>query len=523
MKPEAKKLCELIRTHEEWLCGRAIEYLTTRGRAGSPAPGVDACPLLIQRLSQALIETLQAGVVDPPAPGLPGLSFIIASLALLKCCRRSYEDLVSDGAFSAAAKSRLHGRIRAFFDQVEEEWGHACDDSRHSMPVARPSDPMDFYHSVFSSLDFPVILLDKTSRVMDFNHAAERTFLNRSVGDAAQVDRAAAMAQMAHWTSGRMLPMTPGLYERALPTLDGPRTFEIRVKEMIDGQGSSRGTLVHLTDVTERHQTEAALERHRTHLEEMIDSRTVEFSREIANHAHTQRDLRMAVDQLTRTNAELARFAYVASHELLQPVVTIEGFARILSEEFAANMDGEAREYLELLSEAATRLHSMITNLRSYVRIDAVARPFVAIDFNELARRVLDDLRETVTAASATVTVGVLPIVHGDEAQMFTLLKHLISNGIKFRDVHRPCQVDVSAQHRGPNWQFTVRDTGIGIRDLDTQAVFMAFKRLHAWDEYPGVGMGLAMCKSIVERHGGTIWVDPTPGQGSAFHFTLPA
>ncbi len=236
-----------------------------------------------------------------------------------------------------------------------------------------------------------------------------------------------------------------------------------------------------------------------------------------------ERELREALDQLTHANAELARFAHAVSHELLQPVVSMEGFSRLLAEKGLGAIDEEADEYIELIVEGARRTHAMITDLRSYVRLDSDVRRFVDVDAGEVAREALAKYKEEIERLGAAVKLEWLPTVAANKRQIFLLFENLIGNAIAFRNPMHALAIEIGAERREDEWVFCIRDNGIGIDRSDENQIFQVFQRLHKWSDRPGAGVGLSLCKRIVERHGGKIWLESELNRGSAFFFTVPA
>lgn len=235
--------------------------------------------------------------------------------------------------------------------------------------------------------------------------------------------------------------------------------------------------------------------------------------------------LELSVTELSRSNSELQRFAYAASHDLQEPLRAISGFSELLARRYRGKLDATADEYLEFVREAVGRMRAMITNLLDYSRIDASPRPFERCDLNAVYRLALANLQASIDELDAHVQSETLPVVLGDASQLLQLLQHLIGNAIKFHGAERP-EIRLRAHRDGEHWQISVSDNGIGIEPADTERVFEVFKRLHAADRYPGSGMGLSVCRRIVERHRGQIWAEShrTRGDeaGTTLHFTLP-
>ncbi len=233
--------------------------------------------------------------------------------------------------------------------------------------------------------------------------------------------------------------------------------------------------------------------------------------------------LRQANAELARSNAELEQFAYVASHDLQEPLRMVASFTQLLRKRYQGRLDDEADQFIHFAVDGALRMQRLITDLLAYSRVRDRGQPLRDTSCEEAFDRAVQNLREAVREADATVTRAPLPRVKGDATQLVQLLQNLIGNALKFRGAARPV-IHVGARRpagRG-EWLFWVRDNGIGIDPQHLERVFVIFQRLHTQQEYPGSGIGLAVCRKIVERHGGRIWAESEPGKGSSFYFTLP-
>jgi PAS domain S-box-containing protein len=232
-------------------------------------------------------------------------------------------------------------------------------------------------------------------------------------------------------------------------------------------------------------------------------------------------ELRKAVDRLTETNTELERFAYVASHDLQEPLRTLASFTQLLERRYRGRLDTTADEYIDFIVGASRRMHALINDLLAYSRVTGRGRAFALIPSAQACDLAIRNLHERIEETAARITIGTLPAVLGDELQLMQVFQNLIGNAIKF---HRPDVapvITIGAHQQDAEWQFFVTDNGIGIEQT-TQDIFEIFRRLHAHSQYPGTGVGLAICKRIIQRHGGRIWMESCPGKGSTFFFSLP-
>lgn len=227
-------------------------------------------------------------------------------------------------------------------------------------------------------------------------------------------------------------------------------------------------------------------------------------------------------EALRTSNVELERFAHAVSHDLQEPLRTISGFLNLLQKRYAGQLDAKADQFINYAVEGAGRMKEMIDALLDLSRVARRGNPFEPTDCNDLLHEVLSALGATLEERGANVTYVDLPTVNADRVQLGQVFQNLISNAVKFQIRPDP-QVRISAERRDNNWIFAVEDNGIGMDEEGIRYLFEPFQRLHTREEYPGTGMGLALCRRIVQRHGGQIWVESTPGEGSTFFFTLPA
>jgi len=225
--------------------------------------------------------------------------------------------------------------------------------------------------------------------------------------------------------------------------------------------------------------------------------------------------------ELARSNAELEQFAYVASHDLQEPLRAVSSYAELLEMRYSENLDDRAKKYLGHMVGGVERMQQLINDLLMYSRVGTRGKEFVPTDMNEVLEEALENLRGSIKDNNALVTHDELPTVAVDGPQIRQLFQNLIGNAVKFHGEARP-EVRVSAEMQGNKWLFAVKDNGIGIDPKYAARVFEIFQRLHGRTEYPGTGIGLSICRRIVERHGGEIWVESEPDNGATFYFTIP-
>jgi signal transduction histidine kinase len=240
-------------------------------------------------------------------------------------------------------------------------------------------------------------------------------------------------------------------------------------------------------------------------------------------NARLQREVAMRQQTeaaLVRSNTELEQLAYVASHDMQEPLRMVASYLQLIAQRYKGRLDADADEFIGYAVDGAKRMQALINDLLAYSRVGTKARPFEPTDCAKVVETALANLRIAIADSHAEVTHGPLPEVMGDPTQLLQVFQNLIGNALKFHG-EAPPRVRIEAEPLEGLWRFTVRDQGIGIAPEYHQRIFVLFQRLHGRSEYPGTGIGLAICKKIVERHGGTIGVESQPGAGSTFWFTL--
>jgi PAS domain S-box-containing protein len=272
--------------------------------------------------------------------------------------------------------------------------------------------------------------------------------------------------------------------------------------------GQIQGVFAAARDITEKKATEAELEKYRLHLEDLVKSRT---------------------EELVRSNKDLEQFAYVASHDLQEPLRAVSGFVELLRRNLEKHLDAQTNEYMNFAIDGAKRMQALISGLLEYSRIGTQGKKPNKTDSKEALDEAIARLATSIKESGAEINVDGLPVVYFDDVQLSQLFQNLIGNAIKFRG-DQPLKIHINATHQdaGPergglrHWQFAVADNGIGIEPQYAERIFQIFQRLHTRGKYPGTGIGLSICKKIVERHNGKIWVESEPGNGSTFYFTIP-
>lgn len=289
-------------------------------------------------------------------------------------------------------------------------------------------------------------------------------------------------------------PLVP--LEREYKRRDGSSVMmEIHQKRIRDAAGQPIGLRTFLLDITQRKRAETTL------LEQ--------------------------ADKLSRSNAELEQFAYVASHDLQEPLRKIQAFGDRLKTKYEAGLGPEGLDYLTRMQNAAARMQILIQDLLSLSRVTSNSKPFTAVDLGDVIRTVVSDLEMRINDANGSVDIGTLPVIFGDRGQMAQLFQNLIGNGLKFRKPGESPVVKIESQVQAlasgaPGWQITVQDNGIGFDEKYRDRIFQIFQRLHGRSEYEGTGIGLAICRKIVDRHNGVVTAHSSPGAGAKFIILMP-
>ncbi|HYG34364.1 MAG TPA: ATP-binding protein, partial [Clostridia bacterium] len=298
--------------------------------------------------------------------------------------------------------------------------------------------------------------------------------------------------------------------------------FPASAVEFVESMAPLIGEAVH------RFQAEAELSKYRDQLEDLVRQRTSELEHanrqlqvEITERKRTQENLQQTAQELERSNRDLEQFAYVASHDLQEPLRAVGGYVRLLQHRFSEKLDAKGLEYIAGAADGASRMERLITDLLAFSRVGTQGKEHVLQDLNELLKDALQNLQAAIHSAQVKVISDPLPNLVVDGRQIVQLLQNLIGNAIKFKG-ERPPEIRVGARRQDSGWVVWVADNGIGIEPQYFERIFQIFQRLHTRRHYPGTGIGLAICKKIVERHGGNIWVESKPGEGSTFYFSIP-
>jgi PAS domain S-box-containing protein len=319
---------------------------------------------------------------------------------------------------------------------------------------------------------------------------------------------------------------TVSRYEKEFTRKDGSRIPVTLGAATFDASMATGVAFV--LDLTERNRAEEALRHAHDVLERRVLERTAELKKsnerlelEVLERQRAEAVLKQRSQELARSNAELEQFAYVASHDLQEPLRMVASYMHLLEKKYKDRLDADANEFIGYAVDGAKRMHALIEDLLTYSRVGTTAKPLEPTDCSTVVQAALNSVRVALEESGAHFSCDELPTVMGDATQLTQLFQNLIANAIKFRR-DQPPEIHIGAEPENELWRFSVQDNGIGIAPEYFARIFVMFQRLHGRTAYPGTGIGLAICKKIVERHGGRIWVESPGKRGSVFKFTLP-
>jgi PAS domain S-box-containing protein len=342
-----------------------------------------------------------------------------------------------------------------------------------------------------------IIAIDHQGRIVEFNPAATETF-----------------GYARHEAIGKQLA------ELIIPPAWRERHYQGMAHYLATGESPILGKRLEMPAIR-ADGTELLVELAVVPLPWHEQPRFTAYLRDITQRKRAEEALQQTAQELARSNTELEQFAYVASHDLQEPLRMVSGYLQLLQRHYKGRLDTDADEFITYAVDGATRMQRLIHDLLDYSRVGTRQKALRPTDSEQVLARALDNLRLTIAESGAVVTHDPLPTVLADDLQLLQVMQNLLGNALKFRS-QQPPQVHVTATRQGTEWVFAVRDNGIGLDPAYAKRIFVIFQRLHSRTEYPGTGIGLAICKKIIERHGGRIWVESAPGKGATFFFTLP-
>jgi PAS domain S-box-containing protein len=367
------------------------------------------------------------------------------------------------------------------------------------------------FRSLFEAAPDAILIVDRNGRIILVNEQTEQLFGYHRLelhGQLVEIlvperFRQQHVAQRDGYIAApRTRPMGSGLALCGVRKDGTEVPVEISLSPL---EGASGGQVIAVVrDVTDRR-----------HAEE-------ELKRTAAELAESNERLQRLTAELSRSNDELGQFTYVASHDLQEPLRMVSSYTQLLARRYKGKLDQDADEFIAYAVDGANRMQRLIEDLLSYARVGSHGRDVQPVDLDVVAQRVLDDLQPALKESGGAVHVGKLPVVLGDASSLTQLFQNLIGNALKYRGEEAP-EIHVEATPRNSHWELSIQDNGIGFDQEYAEQLFVMFKRLHPRERYDGTGIGLAICKKIVERHGGQIWAESAPGEGARFVFTLPA
>ena len=386
-------------------------------------------------------------------------------------------------------KKVIQCNIRDITERKEIEAG--LEKTRKELAVIKKTadEALEYADSTINTIREPLIVLDQDLRVVT---------VSRSFYEFFKVNPKETVGQLIYDLGNKQwdIPKLRELLETILPqkaTFDnyevehdfatiGRRIMLLNARQIQRVLGKERVILLAIEDITERKQLD---------------------------------------NEIKRSNESLEQFAYVASHDLQEPLRVMSNYSQLLEKRYKGKLDNDADDFIGFIVDAARRMQKLISDILEYSRVGRKESPVTEVDSNKLVDKVIKNLSETIKSAGATVTHGNLPVINVPESSFAQLFQNLIGNALKFHG-KEPTKIIVSAEKQDTKWKFGVHDNGIGIEPQYKDRIFQIFQRLHSLHEYPGTGIGLAICKKIVENHGGRIWMESQAGKGSTFYFTVP-
>ena len=382
-----------------------------------------------------------------------------------------------------------------------------------------PADP--HFAEILRIADDAIISVNAGQFITMFNRGAERIFgyqaeemigrpLESLLPDRFRHDHSAHISDFtAAPDAARVMAKRSEIYGRRKDGTEFPA--EASISKLLQETGLVFTVI--LRDISSRKAAEVALRKAHDEMEIRVRERTAELS-------EMNRQLLRQAKELARSNADLEQFAFVASHDLQEPLRMIASYTQLLGKRYRGRIDADADDFMKYIVDGALRMQHLINDLLAFSRVGTRGKEFEPTDLAAAMQQVFANLKAGIGESGALIHVDPLPTVWADATQMVLLLQNLVSNAIKFRRAASPA-IEIAARRGDGEWQIVVADQGIGIEPIYAERIFVIFQRLHTATEYPGTGIGLAICKKIVERHGGRIWVTSEPGRGSSFTFTV--
>lgn len=515
-----KRLHNLIANNETWLMQRILDYAKEYDYVQYTSTLLEAWRVSIAGLSQPLLDALQTsdkvrelgpdidftqdpiasfGILEAQLHRARGISFSMF-LGLMKYYRQSYLDLIHQAGFEQAYEGYCRRFVDRFFDRIEigfsVEWLESSEEEKLKELQAtnrNMTNEKNKYLTIFESLPNPVILHNDDNQIENLNFAAAEMFAGKQIPGAIYYGSEAPENSL-NWLQEELASFlltnnSEISFEKKFKNNQKTGYFNVKFARMLDSSEKYRGTIVILKDVTERKKIE--------------------------------KQMAIKKQQLVRSNAELQQFAYVASHDLQEPLRMIASYVQLLARRYKGKLDSDADEFIDFAVDGSKRMQMLINDLLTYSRLGTRSKPYELVNCNDLLINIIAHLKLSIEESGAIITHDPLPNILADRLQLEQLFQNLLSNAIKFHGNDLP-RIHVNVTNSDVEWIFSVSDNGIGIDPEFFERIFVIFQRLHGKAEYPGTGIGLAICKKIVEHYGGRIWVASQPGKGTTFYFTIP-
>jgi len=433
----------------------------------------------------------------------------------------------------ANSTDQLHSEMRQLRGDLSES--HAKEAAHGKVEVSL-REALVFAEGIVETVREPLVILDADLRVVSANPAFYHTF---------KVTPQESEKRFIYDLGNRQwdIPNLRELLEKIIPQKKTFEDFEVEHDfpnigrkamllnaRLIPARGKNpQMILLAIEDITERKQAQEALQKAYEEVEERVKTRTRELAqanlqlqKEIEERKRAEELLALKAKELARSNADLEQFAYLVSHDLQEPLHVAGGFLKLLSRRYKRQLNAKGEEFIDCALDSINRLEQQIKDLLDYSRVTTRGKEFEWLDVNAVVEQVLKDMSLIIKEKKARITRDPLPKMMGDPSQLGRVFQNLIGNAIKFSG-NQPPQIHIGAKESDGEWKLWVQDRGIGVDPKNCERIFLMFERLHPRSEYPGTGIGLAICKKIIERHGGRIWVESEPGRGSTFYFTIPA
>ncbi len=357
------------------------------------------------------------------------------------------------------------------------------------------------FRAIFENSSDNILLVDKNANIITINHIAQDYKKEDIIGKSLFSFQTGNNDELLKEAVNIVLTnKTPYLFESSYPVKGITQYFSSSISPICALDGEINSLVFISRDISEQKRAEVKIKEMNANLEKKVNERTIE---------------------LKNSNDELEQFAYVASHDLQEPLRTISNFAGLFKRQYKGKLDGKADEYLNFIDTSTARMQILIKDLLEYSRIGKIDKDMADVNCNLILKEVLNDMSKSINENKTEIHSESLPIIKGYAVEIKSLFQNLMSNAIKFQKAGAHPIINIKVEDKGKEWLFAVEDNGIGIDKKYYNKLFVIFQRLHNKAEYPGTGIGLVQCKKITELHGGRIWVDSELGKGSTFYFTM--